>query len=222
MARPLRAAPALAAAPLAAALVALACLLRASPAAAVRFSLDRTECVSQEVEAEGDIVHGTVVVVRPEHSWQGNFPSGVDISVEAPAGYHVYSAHQKTEDTFTFVAARRGLYKFCFTNTAPHHETIAFELHVGHIPDKENVAKDEHFNPLLNNVAMLQTKVFHVQADQRWLHFQTARQEQVNKALNRRVLWKAIGQAIALVSVNILQVYLLRGLFEKRLKHARV
>ena len=63
--------------------------------------------------------------------------------MEAPAGYHVYSVTKKTDEKFSFVAVRKGKYKFCFVNHSPVHETIAFDIHVGQKPvHHSEVAKD--------------------------------------------------------------------------------
>lgn len=43
-------------------------------------------------------------------------------------------------DKFEFKAPRRGIYKFCFHNPLTTPETVAFYLHVGHIPETNDVA----------------------------------------------------------------------------------
>lgn len=62
------------------------------------------------------------------------------LQVEAPAGYHVHSTKKKAQDKFDFVAIRKGLYKFCFYSNSPIHETIVFDVHIGHLPSEH--AKD--------------------------------------------------------------------------------
>ena len=66
------------------------------------------------------------------------------VQVEGPLGHHVHISRGNVEDKFDFLAARRGLYKFCFFNRNSMHETVDFDVHVGyHIQSSdEEHAKD--------------------------------------------------------------------------------
>ena len=48
----------------------------------------------------------------------------------------------KSGDKFDFKAPRGGMYKFCFHNPYGAPETVSFYIHVGHIPNEHNLAKD--------------------------------------------------------------------------------
>jgi p24 family protein beta-1 len=48
----------------------------------------------------------------------------------------------KSGDKFEFKAPRGGMYKFCFHNPYGAPETVSFYIHVGHIPNEHNLAKD--------------------------------------------------------------------------------
>lgn len=104
------------------------------------------------------------------------------------------------------------------------HETVDFDVHVGfHIvnPDEEHV-KDEHIEPLMQQIERLEESLYSVQFEQHWLLAQTDRQVIVNEKMSRRFVYKAIMEAIALVGSSVLQVVLLRRLFEKKLSNSRV
>lgn len=45
-------------------------------------------------------------------------------------------------DKFEFKAPRSGMYKFCFNNPYSTPETVSFYIHVGHIPNEHDLAKD--------------------------------------------------------------------------------
>lgn len=57
--------------------------------------------------------------------------------VDGPHGQRYYSGNKKESDKFDFTAPRKGHYKFCFNNQSPMHETIDFDVHVGHPPKKQ-------------------------------------------------------------------------------------
>jgi hypothetical protein len=62
--------------------------------------------------------------------------------VKGPAGEQIQDYRDKTGEKFEFVAHKSGVHKFCFTNKSPYHETIDFDVHVGHFSYFEQHAKD--------------------------------------------------------------------------------
>ncbi|KAL4185748.1 hypothetical protein AMTRI_Chr10g232270 [Amborella trichopoda] len=199
------------------------CLVLSSlqPTLGIRFVIDREECFSHSVQYEGDTVHVSFVVIKTENAWHYG-DDGVDLVVKGPSGDQIHDARDKTSEKFEFVAHHKGLHRFCFTNKSPYHETIDFDIHVGHFAYFEQHAKDEHFNPLLEQIAKLEEALYNVQFEQHWLEAQTERQALVNEGMSRRAIHKALFESAALVGVSVLQVYLLRRLFERKLGTSRV
>ncbi|KAG0624171.1 hypothetical protein M758_3G229200 [Ceratodon purpureus] len=192
----------------------------------LRFVIDKTECWQHEVPFDGDEVHVSYVVIKSDYSWSfgSDTVAGLDLTVEGPAGHQVHSSKAKTEDKFDFIAHRKGMYKFCFFNRNSMHETVDFDVHVGyHIvnPYEEHV-KDEHIAPLMTQIEKLEEGLYSIQFEQHWLLAQTDRQIIVNETMSRRFIYKAILEAVALIGCSVLQVVLLRRLFEKKLGHSRV
>ena len=64
------------------------------------------------------------------------------LQVTAPAGNVVYSFKGTSGDKFQFVAPQSGMYKFFFHNSFSAPETISFYVHVGHIANEHDLAKD--------------------------------------------------------------------------------
>lgn len=62
--------------------------------------------------------------------------------MKGPNGDQVQDFRDKISEKFEFVAHQKGVYKFCFTNKSPYHETIDFDVHVGHFTYHEQHAKD--------------------------------------------------------------------------------
>ncbi|RWW82885.1 hypothetical protein BHE74_00008625 [Ensete ventricosum] len=115
------------------------------------------------------------------------------------------------------MAQKRGLHRFCFTNRSPYHETIDFDVYIGHFSYFEQHAKDEHFGPLLEQIGKLEEALYNIQFEQHWLEAQTDRQAIVNEGMSRRTVHKALFESAALIGASVLQVYLLRRLFERKL-----
>ena len=60
----------------------------------------------------------------------------------SPAGNTVHTMKGTSGDKFEFKAPRAGMYKFCFHNANRAPETVSFYIHVGHIPNEHDLAKD--------------------------------------------------------------------------------
>ncbi|XP_022989469.1 transmembrane emp24 domain-containing protein p24beta2-like [Cucurbita maxima] len=196
-------------------------LLNLRKSEGIRFVIDREECFSHNVLYEGDTVHVSFVVIKADSAWHYG-DDGVDLVIKGPNGEHLHDVRDKTSEKHEFVVHNKGLHRFCFTNKSPYHETIDFDMHVGHFSYQEQHAKDEHFNPLMDQISKLEEALYNIQFEQHWLEAQTDRQEIVNEAMSKRAMHKAMFESAALVGASVLQVYLLQRLFERKLGTSRV
>ncbi|XP_020089378.1 transmembrane emp24 domain-containing protein p24beta2 [Ananas comosus] len=199
----------------------VAFLLCLPPVFGIRFVIDREECFSHEAQYEGDTVHVSFVVIKADTPWHYS-DDGVDLVVKDPSGSQIHDSRDKTSDKFEFMVQRRGLYRFCFTNKSPYHETIDFDVHMSHFSYFDQHAKDEHFAPLLEQIAKLDEALYNIQFEQHWLEAQTDRQAILNEGMSRRTIHKALFESAVLIGASVLQVYLLRRLFERKLGTSRV
>lgn len=71
--------------------------------------------------------------------------------VSAPDGKIVHTMKGTSGDKFEFKAPNSGIYQFCFKNPSSTPEAVSFYIHVGHIPNEEDLAKDGelYYNILL-------------------------------------------------------------------------
>ncbi|KAL9259178.1 Transmembrane emp24 domain-containing protein [Drosera capensis] len=189
-------------------------------ASGLRLVIDRQECFSQKVEYEWDTVHVSFVVIKYDSAWQSEH--GVDLVVTGPAGNQIQDVRDKTSEKFEFVANKKGVYRFCFTNKSPYHETIDFDVLVGHFSYYEEHAKDEHVKPIMEQIEKLGEALYNVQFEQHWLEAQTDRQSIINEGMSKRALHKALFESAALVAASVVQVFLLKRLFERKLSMSRV
>lgn len=181
----------------------------------IRFLLDREECLSHKVEY-GATVRFSFVVIKV-HGWRESMNVGVDLVVKGPSGEQIHDFRDKTKDMFDFAALQKGVYRFCFTNKSPFHETIDFDVHSSYIFVYDEHAKDEHFKTLMEEIAKLEEALYNILYEQHWLEAQTDRLKIENERMSKRAIHKAIFESASLVGASVLQVYLLRRLFDKKL-----
>ena len=62
--------------------------------------------------------------------------------MKGPEGDQIHDSRDQITEKFDFVAHKKGPYKFCFTNKSPYHETIDFDVLVGHFTYYDQHAKD--------------------------------------------------------------------------------
>ncbi|KAL0399108.1 UNVERIFIED_CONTAM: Transmembrane emp24 domain-containing protein p24beta2 [Sesamum radiatum] len=189
-------------------------------AVGIRFVVNKEECLSHKVE-HGSTVHYSFVVIKSEGSWHYS-EDGVDLVVKGPNGEQIHDIHDKISDKHDFVAYHEGIYRFCFTNKSPYHETIDFDMHAGHFLYHDEHAKEEHFKPLFEHIGKLEEALYNIQFEQHWLAAQTDRQSNVNEKMSRGAIQKALFESAALILASGLQVYILRHLFERKLGASRV
>ncbi|XP_039000644.1 transmembrane emp24 domain-containing protein p24beta2-like [Hibiscus syriacus] len=203
------------------AVILLAFFCNPDPVFGIRFVIDREECFSHDVKYDGDTIHVSFVVIKSDSSWH-NSHEGVDLVVKGPSGDQIQDYRDKISEKFKFVARKKGVHRFCFSNKSPYYETVDFDVHESHFSYYDQHAKDEHFDPLLEQISKLEEALYNIQFEQHWLDAQTERQKIVNDGMSRRAVHKALCESAALVGASVLQVYLLRRLFERKLGMSRV
>jgi len=179
------------------------------------------ECVYEYVLYENDIVSGNFVVVDHDIFWSSDHP-GIDFIVTSPAGNEVHTLKGTSGDKFEFKAPRSGMYKFCFHNPHKTPETVAFYIHIGHIPNEHNLAKDEHLDPVNVKIAELREALESVTAEQQYLKARDARHRRTNESTRKRVLFYTLGEYLLLAFLSVLQVVYIRQLFSKSVGYNRV
>ncbi|CAN6462933.1 unnamed protein product [Victoria cruziana] len=110
-------------------------------ASALSVTVNDVECVSEYVLYEGDNISGNFVVVDHDIFWSSDHP-GIDFTVTSPGGNVIHTEKGTSGDKFQLKAPRSGMYKFCFHNPYSTPETVSFHIHIGHIPNEHDLAKD--------------------------------------------------------------------------------
>nr|GMD77710.1 transmembrane emp24 domain-containing protein p24beta3 [Ipomoea batatas]GMD81911.1 transmembrane emp24 domain-containing protein p24beta3 [Ipomoea batatas]GME09966.1 transmembrane emp24 domain-containing protein p24beta3 [Ipomoea batatas]GME14348.1 transmembrane emp24 domain-containing protein p24beta3 [Ipomoea batatas] len=188
---------------------------------ALSVTVNDVECVYEYVLYEGDTISGNFVVVDHDIFWNSDHP-GIDFTVTSPGDNVVHSMKGTSGDKFEFKAPRSGMYKFCFHNPYSTPETVSFYIHVGHIPNEHNLAKDEHLDPINVKIAELREALESVTAEQKYLKARDARHRHTNESTRRRVIFYTVGEYILLALASSLQVVYIRRLFSKSVAYNRV
>ncbi|GFY85029.1 emp24/gp25L/p24 family/GOLD family protein [Actinidia rufa] len=188
---------------------------------ALSVTVNDVECVSEYVIYEGDMVSGNFVVVDHDIFWNSDHP-GIDFTATSPAGNVVHTLKGTSGDKFEFKAPRSGMYKFCFHNPHSTPETVSFYIHVGHIPNEHDLAKDEHLDPINVKIAELREALESVISEQKYLKARDARHRRTNESTRKRVIFYTLGEYILLALSSALQVVYIRRLFSKSFAYNRV
>ncbi|XP_047337030.1 transmembrane emp24 domain-containing protein p24beta3-like [Impatiens glandulifera] len=188
---------------------------------ALSVTVNDVECVYEYVLYEGDSISGNFVVVDHDIFWAADHP-GIDFSVTSSAGNVIYTIKGTSGDKFEIKAPRNGMYKFCFKNPYSTPETVSFYIHVGHIPNQHDLAKDEHLDPINVKIAELREALESVTAEQKFLRARDARHRHTNESTRKRVLVYTIGEYILLAAASALQVIYIHHLFSKSVAYNRV
>ncbi|CAI0559387.1 unnamed protein product [Linum tenue] len=184
-------------------------------------TVNDVECVYEYVFYEGDAISGNFVVVDHDIFWGSDHP-GIDFTVSSPGGNVVHNIKGTSGDKFELKAPRSGMYKFCFHNPFSTPETVSFYIHVGHIPNEHDVAKDEHLDPINVKIAELREALESVTAEQKYLRARDNRHRHTNESTRKRVIGYTVGEYILLAAVSSLQVLYIRRLFSKSVSYNRV
>ncbi|KVI01560.1 transmembrane emp24 domain-containing protein p24beta3 [Cynara cardunculus var. scolymus] len=193
----------------------------AGDVSALSVTVNDVECVYEYVLYEGDTVSGNFVVVDHDIFWSSDHP-GIDFIVSSPGGNVVQTMKGTSGEKFEFKAPRSGMYQFCFHNPYSTPETVSFYIHVGHIPNEHDLAKDEHLDPVNVKIAELREALESVTAEQKYLKARDARHRHTNESTHKRVIFYTIGEYILLALASGLQVVYIRRLFSKSVAYNRV
>ncbi|KAI3492897.1 hypothetical protein L1887_42392 [Cichorium endivia] len=188
----------------------------------MRFVVDRRECLSQKIE-HGAIVRFSFVVINVEDHDDIHYEEyPTDLVVKGPKGEQIHDFRDKPSGKSIFVAHDEGIYQFCFSNKSPFQETVDFDVHSSYNYNVIEHAKDDHFNTILKQISKLEDALNNIQFEQHWLEAETDRHAIINEKMSKRAMHKALGESAALIGGSILQVYLLRRLFERKLRMSTI
>ncbi|KAL7219116.1 hypothetical protein ACSBR2_012235 [Camellia fascicularis] len=135
---------------------------------ALSVTVNDAECVYEFIFFAGNTISSNFVVVDHHVFWNSDHP-GIDLIVTSPGGNVVHSSKGTFEDKFQLMSPSNRMYKFCFHNSHSALKTVSFYIHVGHISSENDIAKDEHLDPINVKIAELREALESVPAEQKYL-----------------------------------------------------
>lgn len=185
------------------------------------------ECVELSFELEDnakqcfyeDVKKGTKATLEFQVITGGNYD--VDCVLQDPHDKSIYSVQKKQYDSHTFTAEMDGAYKFCFSNefSTFSHKTVYFDFQAG-----EDRPLTKQMGAHHTALTQLETSCVAVHENLKLAidyqtHFRLRETQGRDMAeyLNERVQYWSIGTSVVIVTVGIIQVFILRRFFaEKR------
>ncbi|CAM6120872.1 unnamed protein product [Calypogeia fissa] len=188
---------------------------------AYHISVRNVECLSEYVATRGDMVSGNFVVLD-KYSGRYFERDDIEMVISDPSGRHLLNKKARGGQKFQFKATEPGYHQICFTNPTAVPEKVDFAIHVGHIPNTKDLAKDEHFNPLEVMVAQVKEAVEKVSLEQQYYRAREVRHRITNESTQSRLLWYTLAVQMGLITCSVAQVYFVQRLFSKSVGYNRV
>lgn len=144
----------------------------------------------------------------------------VDVYVEDPDGSFIYKEEKKDYDLHKFTAVKNGTYTICFSNV--------FEFSIGeNLVYFDLIKGDEDTMMGFEGVGGTQTALTHfeksfvnihenfnlIERYQNYYRLREANGRVAAEYLFQRIQWWSIGQSLIIVTVGVLQVFMLRRFF---------
>ncbi|XP_057783349.1 transmembrane emp24 domain-containing protein p24beta3-like [Salvia miltiorrhiza] len=195
----------------------LLCLLMLSAvwrAAALSLIVSDVECVYEYVFYKDDTVSGNFVVIDHDAAWSSG-RAGIDFTVTSPEGNTVQSLKGSFGEKFEFKVPTNGIHKFCFHNPWSAPEAVSFDIHVGHIPKQQDLAKDEHLEAVNAKIAEVREALTSVTLEQRYLKARGHRHRRTSESTRKLVMRYTVGEYMLLAALSGLQALYIRRLFNK-------
>lgn len=145
----------------------------------------------------------------------------MDISLYGPGNRLLHQAQRKQYDSMDFEAYETGEYYFCFSNefSSFSHKMIYFDFMVGDEPPlTEELGAHHTALTMLESSTVRVHEALKIVRDYQTHHrLRETLGRDTAEYLNERVQYWSLGEAIFLVAVGIMQVFILRHFFaEKR------
>ena len=138
----------------------------------------------------------------------------IDVFIEGPQGDVIYKSEKKDYDIYRFTTTSPGVHRFCFSNVYD----ITFQTNLVYF-DFVKGKEDSNFPGTSTQTALTQMETsaysLHealgvMEQYQNHHRIREANGRIAAETLNTRVQWWSLGQASVIISVSILQVYVLR------------
>jgi len=144
----------------------------------------------------------------------------VDVTLKDPTGNVIYDEKKKQYDSHTFTAKTPGEYVFCFSNefSSFSHKTVYFDFQSGEeAPLTEGIGSHHKALTQIETSAVQIHESLKVIIDYQTHHrLREATSRDMAEYLNERVQYWSLGQAVVILAISLVEVYVLRNFFAEK------
>ncbi|KAF9565452.1 hypothetical protein CPC08DRAFT_747970 [Agrocybe pediades] len=192
------------------------CLSIAVKASALTTAIGPNErvCFYADVDKAGEKI-GFYFAVQSGGSFD------IDFDIKDPNQKVVLDGNRERQGDYVLTANTVGEYAFCFENdmSTLTDKLVDFDIMVESEPRREAPAKPgqiaEHTSPLEESVFRLNGMLMNIKRMQKYHHTQENRGFSIVKSTQNRLFWYAVLESLGIVTMAILQVYILQTFFTK-------
>lgn len=140
----------------------------------------------------------------------------IDVFLEGPEGNVIYKAEKKDYDIYRFTTISPGVHRFCFSNVYDitfQTNLVYFDFVKGKEDSFPGTSAQTALTQMETSAYSLHEALGVMEQYQNHHRIREANGRIAAETLNIRVQWWSLGQASVIISVSILQVYVLRKFF---------
>ncbi|EEZ97463.1 transmembrane emp24 domain-containing protein 3 [Tribolium castaneum] len=169
------------------------------------------ECFHQEIHKNTSVTLEFQVVTGGQYD--------VDVSLQDPRGQVIYKQIKMQFDSHTFTAEHTGVYVVCFSNefSTFSHKLVYMDFQVGDeqpLPGLgEHVTVMTQMESSAQDIHKALTTILDYQTHHRLREAQGRKRAE---DLNERVLWWSIMETVAVITIAVGQVFVLKNFFTER------
>ncbi|KDR72778.1 hypothetical protein GALMADRAFT_252034 [Galerina marginata CBS 339.88] len=145
----------------------------------------------------------------------------IDFDIKDPNQKVILDGERERQGDYVLTANTVGEYSFCFENdmSTLTDKLVDFDIMVESEPRREAPAKpgqiSEHTSALEESVFRLNGMLMNIKRMQKHHHTQENRGFSVVKSTQNRLFWYAIFESLGVITMAVLQVYILQTFFTK-------
>ena len=141
----------------------------------------------------------------------------LDAFIEGPKGNLIYKAEKKDYDLFRFFSTDPGVYRFCFSNVYDsvfQTNLVYFDfVKAGDVDNFPGASTQTALTQMETTAYSIHEALAVMEQYQNQHRIREANGRIAAETLNSRVQWWSCSQAMMIVSISLLQVYVLRRFF---------
>mmetsp|Transcript_28872 Transcript_28872/g.47288 ORF Transcript_28872/g.47288 Transcript_28872/m.47288 type:complete len:199 (+) Transcript_28872:28-624(+) len=165
------------------------------------------ECFFDESNV-GEEVHGTFAVTHGE--------APINVKIFDSTDKIVLELPETMENAYTFKAMQSGAYTICFKSSGSELQTIEFNLHMGDDVTVKNVMKEDHLTLIDESVQSLRRGVSELSEQTKYHRNRLLRHKKTTESTGSRITWWSLLQGTILVSLALIQTWIIKNLFDKK------